>query len=276
MPPSRVEEALRLFATLQNTLEAETRQSEVHTATLRAETPKPLLRVSQSSSASFHSSSSTSPFTTDGGKTKTKTTRAAAAAAATPIPTSSSSISSSSLLVLPAAASMEELRRKLEVADGIMKRLHGKNQQLVQRVSALEREKETGNTVEVSAEVVRLREKLRRREEEVAQLKKRLKNVEETVERESFSSMCPPHLVRRIQALENQYKELLDIKIDAVLKEDSVEKINAEVKKLFSHMKNKMMTDASQHEEEVRRLNETLVEAERRLAVTYKNRKNCT
>ncbi|KAH9601262.1 hypothetical protein LSM04_004349 [Trypanosoma melophagium] len=274
MSSSRAEEALRLFAALQNKLETETRQNEVSNFSVHTSTVKPLLRVSQSPSSSY---SSRGLYTTCGAKS---------AAGATPIRrrTSGTTVTAavaaaSSSLVTPAAsipagsASMEELKRKLEVADGIMKRLHGKNQQLVQRLSAMERERSTVNTAAASAEVVHLREKLRLREEEINQLKKRLEGVEETVKRDSYSSMPLPHLVRRVQQLEAQYEELLDIKINAVLKESSVEKINAEVKKLFAHMKNKMMNDACQHEAEVRRLNESLVEAERRLVALQKNSK---
>lgn len=148
-----------------------------------------------------------------------------------------------------------------------MRRLHTKNQQLVQRLAALERERKEDAA---GAEVRRLRDQLRAREEEVRQLRESLQRIGGSdagcVHRDGAADVNQRLATPRVKQVERQCTKLLERKVDAVLREDTKERIPAEVRELLVALKDRIITDARRHEAEVLLLNESLRGAERRLA----------
>ncbi|EAN85229.1 hypothetical protein C3747_64g188 [Trypanosoma cruzi] len=240
MRPNKVDEALQLFAALQDTLQIETRQRDANRV-VRAASAEPSLRGLQRRRRSG------------------RETRAPA--------------SSRPSSLVQSASSATDLQRRLEVADGIMRRLHAKNQRLLQRLTALQRDEGEGN----EATVRRLRDKLQQREEEVRRLRHRLREFEKRAEDSSRGTSggvrggsggdaAVSLLTLRVKQLEEQYNRLLGRRVADALRTESAGKHDAELRELFSLMKSKIIADARHHEAEVLLLNEALLESERRLA----------
>ncbi|RNC54884.1 hypothetical protein TcCL_ESM07661, partial [Trypanosoma cruzi] len=240
MRPNKVDEALQLFAALQDTLQIETRQRDANRV-VRAASAEPSLR---------------------GLQRRRRSGREKRAPASSP-PSS----------LVQSASSATDLQRRLEVADGIMRRLHAKNQQLLQRLTALQRDEGEGN----EATVRRLRDKLQQREEEVRRLRHRLQEFEKRAEDSSRGTSggvrggiggdaAVSLLTLRVKQLEEQYNRLLGRRVADALRTESAGKHDAELRELFSLMKSKIIADARHHEAEVLLLNEALLESERRLA----------
>ncbi|RNF16810.1 uncharacterized protein Tco025E_05040 [Trypanosoma conorhini] len=233
MRSNRVDEALQLFAALQEKLRLESREGDINRV-VRAASTEPSLRQS-------------------GGVT-------GAAALPPPPPPSTSS----SRLRRP--ASVADLQRKLEVADGIMRRLHAKNQQLLQRLAAVRRAEEEAT----AGAVAQLRESLQQREEEVRRLRHRLRGSEKRAEGSgrgaSGGGAALTLLKLRVRQMEEQYNRLLETRLTDALEERPAERVDAELRELVVLLKSRLLADARHHEAEVLLLNEALLESERRLA----------
>ncbi|EKF30124.1 hypothetical protein MOQ_006070 [Trypanosoma cruzi marinkellei] len=240
MRPNKVDEALQLFAALQDTLQMETRQRDANRV-VRAASAEPSSRGLQRRRRSG------------------RETRAPASS-----PPSS---------LVQSVSSATDLQRRLEVADGIMRRLHVKNQQLLQRLTALKRDEGEGN----EATIRQLRDKLQQREEEVRRLRHRLREFEKRAEDSSrgtsggvrgggVGDAVVSLLTLRVKQLEEQYNRLLGTRVADALRTESARKHDAELRELFTLMKSKIIADARHHEAEVVLLNEALLESECRLA----------
>ncbi|ESL06490.1 hypothetical protein TRSC58_05835 [Trypanosoma rangeli SC58] len=239
MQPNKVDEALQLFAALQDELQLEARERDANQVA-RVASAEPLLRASWRQSGSVRRSATSAPFLV-------------------PPPSSASSSSQQP------PSSVAGLQRKLQVADDIMRRLHAKNQKLLQRLTAARRAAEDA----AKGTVKQLREKLQQREEEVRQLRRRLHEFEQKAEGScggASGGAVVTLLTLRVRQMEKQYNRLLEVKLADALRESSVKRIDTEVRELFMLMKRRIIADARHHEAEVLLLNEALLESERRLA----------
>ncbi|RNF02023.1 hypothetical protein TraAM80_06638 [Trypanosoma rangeli] len=234
MQPNKADEALQLFAALQDELQLETRKRDANRAA-RVASAEPLLRASWRQSGDVRRAATSGPLLV-------------------PLPSSASSSQQP-------PSSVAGLQRKLQVADDIMRRLHAKNQKLLQCLAAVRRAEEDV----AEGTVKQLREKLQQREKEVRQLRHRLHESEQKAEGSSGGAAIAL-LTLRVRQMEKQYNRLLEAKLTDTLKESSVKGIDTEVRELFMLMKNRIIADARHHEAEVLLLNEALLEAERRLA----------
>eukprot|EP01062_Namystynia_karyoxenos_P069930 TRINITY_DN65349_c0_g1_i1.p1 TRINITY_DN65349_c0_g1~~TRINITY_DN65349_c0_g1_i1.p1 ORF type:complete len:422 (+),score=92.33 TRINITY_DN65349_c0_g1_i1:94-1359(+) len=177
----------------------------------------------------------------------------------------------------------EAQQRKLNVAEQVMKKLHKKNQRLTRENEALREENsrlkaaagipeeaapaggrtdsddadadgaDLGND---SEEVRRLRGLLVERERHSANLARRVDSLEDQLRRQRAPDAGRPRdlegeaasLSAQLAALQSQYKELLDCKLDAVAGSQSTAKVNKEVKQFFVALRRKVHEDMLERE----------------------------
>lgn len=190
------------------------------------------------------------------------------------------------------SAGADDVSHKLSVADAIMKRLHRKNQELMAQLDAAKAAAGSGSSSGGSggsdtAHHQRLLRDIAKRDEEIQQLRQELSRGASSTTNTSSSAARPPaptsssssrtlptafssYEADRKQWLA-QYAQLLDAKLEYVAQGESTGKINAEVKKFFQALKQKIFDDAVSYEAHRAALNEELFEMEMKLASQYGN-----
>jgi hypothetical protein len=194
---------------------------------------------------------------------------------------------STSARVGPAAASddVQALKHKMDVADAITRRLHKKNQELVAQLEQIKTEQRRGSggvlaaaATAVSARPLDspLKREIEHKDREIRALKEML----------ASSNTPPPHASRvsaaaaaggdarlgsafrdaRTAKLQQQYDDLLRVKLECIAEGESTGKVNKEVKAFFTALKQKILSDAVFAEVERAATSELLFELEQRVA----------
>jgi hypothetical protein len=172
-----------------------------------------------------------------------------------------------------------EIKHKMEVADAVMKKLHKKNQQLVQEVAQLKESQgggvsSSGGHVAPTDEVTALKRELARKDADVQRLKQLVTTAgahhaapPSAIPGASASPAPLPTnaLQRQLADLQQRYSELLEAKIECVHMGESTGRVNKEVKAFFTTLRKRLQDEVKEREVERQLLNEQLLAQERRL-----------
>lgn len=167
---------------------------------------------------------------------------------------------------LPSQSHVEELKHKVNVADAIMKRLHKKNQELIAQL-----ESRGDQSAVVSGDsshvVAQLRKDIVTRDKEIQQLKSTLRSSGQRDDPIPSSSRVLQQLHDAERSkLNKQYNSLAESKLEYIAQGESTGKVNKEVKLFFQAMKQKLLDDAIYYDASRAALNESLFDAEYKLA----------
>lgn len=198
---------------------------------------------------------------------------------------------------------VQALKHKMEVADAITKRLHRKNQELVAQLDKMKKEMPAGSHHGHSSDqsssnnlllVSPLKREIEAKDREIRALKDMLRSASASSSDQtatgtggmgaaasfSSSSMGNHQLSSsvgiakfgalfcdaRARKLQEQYDELLGVKLECIAQGEATGKVNKEVKAFFTALKQKMTNDALFAEVERAANCELMFELEQRLA----------
>ena len=167
---------------------------------------------------------------------------------------------------------IQALKHKMEVADAITKRLHKKNQELVAQIERLKKETHPeASGAQPSSEAFHalspLKREIERKDKEIRALKEMLSGGPSTASRKGAASEKLGVLAEaRAKKLQEQYDELVQVKLECIAHGEATGKVNKEVKAFFTALKQKMINDALFAEVERAANCELLFEMEQRLA----------
>jgi predicted RNase H-like nuclease (RuvC/YqgF family) len=167
----------------------------------------------------------------------------------------------------PSQSHVEELKHKVNVADAIMKRLHKKNQELIAQLESRGDHSATAQFGDSTSVVAQLRKDIANRDREIQQLKSSLRTNGQRDDAIPSSSrvLQQLHDIERGK-LNKQYNSLAESKLEYIAQGESTGKVNKEVKLFFQAMKQKLLDDAIYYDASRAALNESLFDAEYKLA----------